>query len=208
MTDDLDDDDVGIDPALAAAMGFSAFGGQPSSKRRKYNDGAMVDGQLPREGGHKGNKQVDRGSGANNTALGARKKADVPHTPRDVSATSGEAPGGEVRKDTAQETQSVPSGGIVEGDKGAKKAKGKKKEDAGAGLAGFLARAKELPARPSETQGADNVAPIAKEEETSVAFRRDTWEEHQTGQRTADVGTSQRHDLSAYRRGVRNERGT
>lgn len=56
-----DDDDFSPDPELAAALGFSSFGAQPSSKRRKYNNNdAVVD--------------IDAalGNGANSLPLGQR----------------------------------------------------------------------------------------------------------------------------------------
>ncbi|GAB7347509.1 hypothetical protein MBLNU459_g4411t1 [Dothideomycetes sp. NU459] len=64
------DDDSGIDPEIAAAMGFTGFGAQPSSKRRKYNHNsdAVVEGQQQEA------RKQPSGSGANNTALGVRAR--------------------------------------------------------------------------------------------------------------------------------------
>jgi len=60
-TKDMDDDDFSPDPELAAALGFSSFGAQPSTKRRKYNTyDAVVDVDVP------------HGSAANSLPLGQR----------------------------------------------------------------------------------------------------------------------------------------
>lgn len=57
----MDEDDFSPDPELAAALGFSSFGAQPSTKRRKYNTyDAVVDIDIP------------HGSAANSLPLGQR----------------------------------------------------------------------------------------------------------------------------------------
>jgi len=57
----MDDDDFSPDPELAAALGFSSFGAQPSTKRRKHNTyDAVVDIDVP------------HGSAANSLPLGQR----------------------------------------------------------------------------------------------------------------------------------------
>lgn len=55
----MDEDDFAPDPALAAALGFSAFGTQPNAKRRKYNTNDAVVG-------------IDPVNGANSLPLGIR----------------------------------------------------------------------------------------------------------------------------------------
>src|SRR4051812_11530472 len=56
-----------IDPEIAAAMGFSSFGAQPSAKKRKYTqEDAIVD--LP------ASAPQQKSSGANSTQLGVRPK--------------------------------------------------------------------------------------------------------------------------------------
>lgn len=63
----MDDDDLEIDPEMAAAMGFTSFGAKPS-KRRKFNHNeAVIEGQD-------GEPEVIASSGANNTALGMRSR--------------------------------------------------------------------------------------------------------------------------------------
>lgn len=69
-----DQDPETIDPALAAAMGFSAFGAQPSSKKRKYNHSldTAVTAQQAKPGSL--SLKPDRVSGANGSTLGVRMK--------------------------------------------------------------------------------------------------------------------------------------
>ncbi|KAI9688814.1 MAG: hypothetical protein M1822_001171 [Bathelium mastoideum] len=59
-----EEDNFDVDPALAAAMGFSSFGQQPATKKRKHNPhlDAVVDAEPA---------PVARPSGANATKLGA-----------------------------------------------------------------------------------------------------------------------------------------
>lgn len=59
-------DDTELDPELAKAMGFSGFGTQPNKKRKFTHNDAVVETAPKKEG-----------SGANNTALGARGKKGV-----------------------------------------------------------------------------------------------------------------------------------
>ncbi|KAI9661263.1 MAG: hypothetical protein M1821_009590 [Bathelium mastoideum] len=58
-----EEDNFDVDPALAAAMGFSSFGQQPATKKRKHNPhlDAVVDAEPA---------PVARPSGANATKLG------------------------------------------------------------------------------------------------------------------------------------------
>ncbi|KAK3114437.1 hypothetical protein LTR53_007249 [Teratosphaeriaceae sp. CCFEE 6253] len=66
-----DSEDPEIDPAMAAAMGFTGFGGQPG-KKRKYdaNDTFVDPGLATTQDGAKGRST---GKGANSLPLGARK---------------------------------------------------------------------------------------------------------------------------------------
>ncbi|KAK3080854.1 hypothetical protein LTS18_012503 [Coniosporium uncinatum] len=65
-TDMITTEDGDIDPAIAAAMGFSSFGAQTIHKKRKYNDDSVTD--VMAKPGAK--------TGANNTELGVRRKPD------------------------------------------------------------------------------------------------------------------------------------
>ncbi|KAK4498449.1 hypothetical protein PRZ48_011107 [Zasmidium cellare] len=67
-TSNMDMDDMEIDPALAAAMGFSGFGTQPNAKKRKFNNSGegFVDPNIGKSTG---------ATGANNVAVGERKSA-------------------------------------------------------------------------------------------------------------------------------------
>ncbi|KAI4599124.1 hypothetical protein KJ359_002082 [Pestalotiopsis sp. 9143b] len=68
-------EDDGAD-AMAAAMGFSSFGTQPSAKRRKFNStsDSFVAGSSSSSGG-------DHGKGANALPLGTRPPAQRPSQP-------------------------------------------------------------------------------------------------------------------------------
>lgn len=97
-----EDDDFGIDPEIAASMGFSGFGAQPSSKRRKFNDDAIIEGQI------KEPRVQKQGSGANTTSLGIRKnpKGALDSTMESTEAAKAES----TPKKTKKEKQSAPSG--------------------------------------------------------------------------------------------------
>lgn len=57
-----------VDPEIAAAMGFSSFGTQPSNKKRKYDhNDAVVDVAI-------GSASKQQSTGANSLQLGARQK--------------------------------------------------------------------------------------------------------------------------------------
>lgn len=61
----MDSDDFEIDPAIAAAMGFSNFG-SASNKKRKFNDNdGFVDPDIAKGG--------PQGTSANNLPIGERK---------------------------------------------------------------------------------------------------------------------------------------
>jgi len=88
----MDDDDFSPDPELAAALGFSSFGAQPSTKRRKYNTyDAVVDIDVP------------HGSAANSLPLGQRppkSNVNVNNATQDPSPPSKEA--GEKRENALE----------------------------------------------------------------------------------------------------------
>jgi len=69
------DDEFAVDPTLAASLGFSSFGTQPSAKKRKYghNDNAFVDPSSLSSQNKPKAAQQDAGKGANALPLGRRK---------------------------------------------------------------------------------------------------------------------------------------
>jgi len=67
----MDGDDFEIDPALAASLGFSSFGAQPNTKRRKYNHNDAVT-DVPMVASKPLSKSKNIGKGANATRLGMR----------------------------------------------------------------------------------------------------------------------------------------
>lgn len=70
-----DADDMEIDPALAAAMGFSGFGTQPNNKKRKFNTN---EGFVDPEIGNATLKGKGKGAtGANNVPVGKPKPRDA-----------------------------------------------------------------------------------------------------------------------------------
>lgn len=56
-------DDFDIDPAIAAAMGFSGFGKTTTNKKRKYDNDGFVDPDIT----------TPQGTSANNLPIGERK---------------------------------------------------------------------------------------------------------------------------------------
>ncbi|GAB1733453.1 hypothetical protein NU195Hw_g2288t1 [Hortaea werneckii] len=69
-----DQDDFEIDPAIAAAMGFSGFGTQPGGKKRKFDGGnAFVDPTIKKmTEAPTSSIPAASGKGANNTPLGQK----------------------------------------------------------------------------------------------------------------------------------------
>jgi hypothetical protein len=118
--------------AMAAAMGFSSFGDQRSSKKRKHNDDAFS--SFSSAAAAQG-----PGKGANAVALGIRTNRDG-HVQDSL---------GESNKETAVIGNGNEQSGLestAKSNMGKGKGKEKKKSNASvpSGLAGFLARGKEL----------------------------------------------------------------
>lgn len=181
------DDEGGIDPAIAAAMGFTGFGAQPS-KRRKYNDGAMVEGQI------KEPRVQKSGSGANNTSLGIRKNPNV--STEDTANFTGELV-------AADETVSA-----IE----QRKPKGKKaKQAAPTGLAAFLSLGRSLPNKPpppAPSQSQETPVTSAPLNSSDAPLtHRPLASPAEPGNARAPEAQTAHDDISAYRRGVRNDRG-
>lgn len=72
-----DADDMDIDPALAAAMGFSGFGTQPNNKKRKFNTNeGFVDPEIGKSDS-KGKGKGKAATGANDIPVGRPKPRDA-----------------------------------------------------------------------------------------------------------------------------------
>ena len=87
-----DNDEPEIDPAMAAAMGFTGFGVQPGQKR-KYDASAndtFVDPDLAAGTGKGETKARNSGKGANSLPLGARKPGQGTATGLPTATAGGE----------------------------------------------------------------------------------------------------------------------
>lgn len=182
-TEDVGDEDVGIDPAIAAAMGFTSFGKEPSRKRRKPNDDAFIDKKAKNP---RGQAQM---SGANNVTLGLRKSAPV-------AAGHLEAQGADNGAGNGAKTEM-------------KKSSTKDKPAGASGLAGFLARAQTVSSTPPATrdrQGSEAMAPITKT--TAWTSMATVSAEHPESRGDATrTSRSAQPSLEDYRRGVKNDKG-
>jgi hypothetical protein len=75
----MDFDDADIDPALAAAMGFSSFGAAPNKRRKVANDGdGYIDPDISKSAS---TSSKPPGTGANSVMPGARRPAPVKQVP-------------------------------------------------------------------------------------------------------------------------------
>jgi len=75
-------EDMEIDPAIAAAMGFSGFGAQPAKKRKFDSNDAFVDSETDQQ-------HIPQVKGANSMPLGIRGKK----APLDDTTTSAQGGG-------------------------------------------------------------------------------------------------------------------
>jgi hypothetical protein len=82
----MDFDDTEIDPALAAAMGFSSFGGAPNKRRKVNNDGdGFIDPEISKSGSA---PTRPPGTGANSVMTSTRRPAPVTQTSTSAMANS------------------------------------------------------------------------------------------------------------------------
>jgi len=181
---------MSIDPAIAAQMGFSSFGGASATKKRKYNDASYVDGQQD----HKSSLKAPTGSGANNIALGTR--------PNKGSAAS-------TRRGDGDAVDAPVNAGMQEPVASAA-AKGKSKEKQASGLAAFLSRGQTLPGPSksivdgqsghvtSESMARPSVRSSGNTQVESSGTQSNTQKSH---------GQDTQHGIEAYKRGVQNEKG-
>lgn len=178
----MSDSEEGMDPAIAAAMGFSSFGGAPVAKKRKFNDQSFVEGQEAEAARHQYR------TGANDTALGERRPPK--------KSTDSDVGGGKPAASLADEN----TGGKAH-DK--KKAKGKGKDLQSGGLAAFLSHGQSLPARPSGVGAEEEKSQTATVQVGAEAVvNRDRMSGNAAG--PVDFGSCSLQDL---RRGVPNENG-
>ncbi|KJX98597.1 hypothetical protein TI39_contig402g00016 [Zymoseptoria brevis] len=70
MSDYEEEDEFGVDPAIAAAMGFTGFGAKPSKKRKFDRNDGFVDPSIS------ATSSGPQGKGANNTPMGERKSVN------------------------------------------------------------------------------------------------------------------------------------
>ncbi|KAF4548996.1 Hypothetical protein D9617_24g017100 [Elsinoe fawcettii] len=129
----MSDTKEGLDPAIAAAMGFASFGGAPATKKRKLHDNSFVEGQKSQE------EKQRRGTSANAVALGERKQ-------RDAGTGSNKTFGDDAPVDEIASVAEKKAKG---------KGKGKGKDLQGGGLAAFLSHGQSLRARPSAVATSD-----------------------------------------------------
>ncbi|TKA50816.1 hypothetical protein B0A49_11402 [Cryomyces minteri] len=209
-----DTEAIDIDPALAAAMGFSGFGAQPSAKKRKFkHDDAVVDGVPPKPAKSGVGK---KGTGANVMELGVRERRKQgsdgggPAVVRDVAAQA-DGEGAELGSTGSAAPEAAGTAQLA-GPGVAAAPTGKAKATAPpTGMAHFLAQAHSqtpsaaptrssteqhhtvLPAHPSLPS---KPAPVASDD-VPAADR---------SSRTS-YGALSRQELDALRRGVRNARG-
>lgn len=190
------DDDIGIDPEIAAAMGFGSFGAQSQNKRRKFtHNDAVFEGQSDVS-----NKSArPSGSGANTTALGVRSK------PADVLSAESVQIDDVGSAAVNEESQSK--------EKGKTKAKGKK-GGAPLGLADYVAWGNKItpqtvPQAPqivteSPVSSAEPASkPAAEPDVNNVAATQNGG----AGAESWPQGMPDQQELSALRRGVKNARG-
>lgn len=178
------DDDLDIDPEMAAAMGFTSFGAKPS-KRRKFNHNeAVVEGQD-------GEMEVIASSGANNTALGVRSRLAP------AQAQEMEEGGAEGAEDEENKTKTKESK--------------KQKQKAPKGLADYIAWGNTVttpsqpPTQPVVQESARSaeaqIAPIAPPTQVAHVPRGGA------GAESWPQGMPSGQELATLRRGVQNSRG-
>lgn len=190
----MDDDDAGIDPAIAAQMGFSSFGAKGTTTKRKYHDASFVEGQEDRETKQK----KHAGSGANNVVLGARNRTEKIDITGDTSS---------------EQVQDQPSSGSASGDtqglQGKTQSSAKKEKTAPpSGLAAFLSRGQTM-AEPPKTAVASNSAATQVQPEIPAAINAAVPAPAQPMATTARNSGASRTNRSqqSHRHGVRNEQG-
>ena len=185
----MDEDDISIDPAIAAQMGFSSFGAKGPSTKRKYHDASFVEGQQDQDMKQK----KHAGSGANNVALGQRgtEKKDIMEDNPSGSTTT-----------------RVASNSAGEGSEEKLKSGAKGKKAAPSGLAAFLSRGQtvtEVQIHTSQDRAAIEVdqeisASTCAGKAGSTASMAATLEE--PGDSRARAPNQQ-----AYRHGIKNDQG-
>jgi len=192
----MDDDDIGIDPAIAAQMGFFSFGAKRATTKRKYHDASFVEGQEDQETKQK----KHAGSGANNVALGARSKVEKTGITGDnlsEQITDRLMPGS-ASDDTKGLEGKTQSGGK------------KEKKAAPSGLAAFLSREQTMPEAPRPAINTKDPAPTELRPEIAVATNAVDPVSVPSIATTSDKSGASRSNgptQQAYRHGVKNEQG-
>ncbi|KAK8205888.1 hypothetical protein IWZ01DRAFT_58483 [Phyllosticta capitalensis] len=219
----MDDDTVGmeVDPDIAAAMGFAAFGSSTKGSRKFGGGEAVTENYSPRQSrptdfGTDANRvelgpRKRQGEGADMTDLGPRKRkvehhdvdpaskaaytSDVPTGSRHAEAVTAQS---DMRATTPpqgngpRQNESVETQSAV-----AAKDSQKKKETVPTGLAAFLARGKGLPEKPPTTSSNHTIGSNEVGGPTNLPEMLDT----------QPASTNAEPDLHALRNGIRNENG-
>ena len=185
----MDDDDISIDPAIAAQMGFSSFGAKGSSTKRKYHDASFVDGQEDQDTKQK----KHAGSGANNVALGQRGTGK-----KDIMEDN---PSGSI-------TTRAVGGSVGEGSEEKLKSGAKEKKAAPSGLAAFLSRGQTV----TEVQVFTSQDRAAIEAEHGISTSTNAAKAGSTATMAATLeepGDSRARtpNQQAYRHGIKNDQG-
>jgi len=199
-----DTDDMELDPEIAAAMGFTSFGNQPSSKRRKYNhNDAVTDGSNSNS---KAKATSHQPTGANSMELGVRQQARS----RDLSRQSSPRPeegqnmatihGSEVSEEAKDPQGAAVSASSIQpssGDVGSRQ-----KQPMASGLARFLARGQvEQKASVSKQETGSLLEPAPS---TSLPVHPSLPSKPLP---MTNQGQLSHEELQALRKGVKNERG-
>ncbi|KAK8183257.1 hypothetical protein IWZ00DRAFT_547072 [Phyllosticta capitalensis] len=219
----MDDDTVGmeVDPDIAAAMGFAAFGSSTKGSRKFGGGEAVTENHRPRQSrptdfGTDANRvelgpRKRQGEGADMTDLGPRKRKVEHHdvNPASKAAYTSDVPTGSRHAEavTAQSDMRVTTPHQGNGPRQSEgtesqstvpaKESQKKKETVPTGLAAFLARGKGLPEKPPTPSSNHTTGSNEAVGPTSLPEMLDT----------QPASTNAEPDLHALRNGIRNENG-
>lgn len=193
----MDDDDTGIDPAIAAQMGFSSFGAKGITTKRKYHDASFVEGQEDQETKQK----KHAGSGANNIALGARNRTEKTDIADDTSL-----------EQIGDRSISGSPSSVTIGLERKTQSGGRKKENTAepSGLAAFLSRGQTLPEAPKPAVDPKSSGPIeARPEIAAGTNAARPFSASPMATATDETAASRINGTTqqAYRHGVKNEQG-
>ncbi len=202
----MDDLEVeGIDPALAASMGFSSFGAQPTAKKRKFNHAtdAVVDRQQAKQSEVPAKSK--NASGSNKTTLGVRER----RPPAEISNIVGNGsqsmstPDKGNKNGALNSTRSEQSSAEIASPAVAR-AEHNDQQESRPGISGSLEQVPSVTATANEPNPAISAMPAsdAKDAHQSAHSPAATG----SGRASGHGGLSQA-ELQALRKGVKDERG-